>query len=42
LYIKQFTVQFASAGPPTATDDGGVPAFTPTTVTAYIDNATIQ
>ena len=38
--IIQFTVQFASAAAPT--DDAGVPPFSPTTVTAYIDNITVQ
>jgi hypothetical protein len=40
--IIQFTVQFASNGAPTTTDDGGVAPFTPTKVTAYIDTITIQ
>ena len=38
--IIQFTVQFASAAAPT--DDAGVPPFSPITVTAYIDNITVQ
>jgi hypothetical protein len=40
--IIQFTVQIASAVMPTATDDAGVPEFTPATVTAYIDTITVQ
>ena len=39
--IIQFTVQIASPGTPTTTDDGGVTPFTPTTVTAYIDTITV-
>jgi hypothetical protein len=38
--IIQFTVQFASADAPT--DAAGVAPFSPITVTAYIDNITVQ
>ncbi|MGB8297648.1 MAG: hypothetical protein WCG85_19680, partial [Polyangia bacterium] len=38
--IVQFTVQLASAS--TASGDGGVAPFTPTTVTAYIDTITVS
>jgi len=38
--IIQFTVQFASAAAPA--DDAGVAPFSPITVTAYIDNITVQ
>jgi hypothetical protein len=40
--ITQFTVQFSSANTPAPADGGVASVFTPVTVTAYIDNITVQ